>query len=131
MSAVDVVGTIGDLLSWIGVLAGIPLLAIGLMIRLAEGAYAPASVTILDDIDDRSFALWSVQGRTCTRPLSVREHATYADRTTVPGFVSTRDPERMRFEKRSPPVRVCLVLAAVMLGAAILGFLASLLPLVA
>ncbi|MFB7252020.1 hypothetical protein [Microbacterium sp. NPDC056234] len=131
MNAVDIVGTIGELMSWIGLIAGVPLLILGLMIRVAEGAYAPTSVTIVEGVDDRRFAMWSAGGRTCSRVLSPHEHATRSDDTSVTGYVSTRDPERMRLDRRSAAVRICLVLAAVMLGAAVVGFLASLLPLVA
>jgi hypothetical protein len=129
MNAVDIVGTIGELISWIGLIAGLPLVIIGLMIRVAEGPYAPVSVTIVDGIDDRQFALWSTDGRTCSRVLSPHEQTTRSDDASVTGYVSTRDPERMRLDRRSPAVRICFVLAGVMLGAAVIGFIASLLPL--
>ena len=129
MNAVDIVGTIGELISWIGVIAGIPLVIIGLMIRVAEGPYSPVSVTIVEGIGDRQFALWSTAGRTCSRVLSAHEQTTRADGTSVIGYVSARDPERMRLDRRSPAVRICFVLASVMLGAALIGFIASLLPL--
>ena len=131
MTAVDIVGTIGELISWIGIIAGIPLAIIGLMIRVAEGSYAPVSVTIVDGIDDHQFALWSTGGRTCSRVLSPHEQIARSEETSVIGYVSTRDPERMRLDRRSPAVRICFVLAAVMLSAAVIGFAASLLPLVA
>lgn len=130
MTAVDIVGTIGELISWIGIIAGLPLLIIGLMIRVAEGSYAPVNVTIVEGIDDRRFALWSTGGRTCSRVLSPHEQTTRSDDTSVTGYVSMRDPERMRLDRTSPAVRICFVLAAVMLGAAVIGFVASLLPLV-
>ncbi|WP_460799020.1 hypothetical protein [Microbacterium sp. GXF0217] len=131
MTAVDIVGTIGELISWIGLIAGVPLVIIGLMIRVAEGPYAPASVTIVEGIDDRQFALWSAGGRTCSRVLSPHEQTRRPDDASVTGYVSTRDPERMRLDRRSPGVRICFILAGVMLGASVIGFLASLLPLVA
>jgi len=131
MNAVDIVGTVGELMSWIGLIAGVPLLILALMIRVAEGAYAPATVTLVDGVDDRRFAMWSAGGRTCARVLSPHEQSTRSDGTSVTGYVSTRDPERMRLDRRSPAVRTCFVLAAVMLGAAVVGFIASLLPLVA
>lgn len=131
MNAVDIVGTIGELMSWIGLIAGVPLLLLGLMIRVAEGAYAPASVTLVAGVDDRRFAMWSAGGRTCARVLSPHEQTTRSEDTSVTGYVSTRDPERMRLERTSPAVRVCFVLTAVMLGAAVVGFVASLLPLIA
>ena len=130
MTAVDIAGAVGDLLSWIGLIGGLPLLVIALMIRVSEGAYAPVPVTIVDDLDDRGFALWSVGGRTCTRALTTHEQVVHAEKTSVEGYVSTRDPERMRFDRRSPAVRICLLLAIVLLSAAAIGFLVSLLPLV-
>ena len=129
MNAIDIIATIGELISWIGIIAGVPLAIIGLMIRVAEGTYSPVSVTIVEGIGERQFALWSTDSRTCSRVLSPHEQTTRLDGTTVTGYVSIRDPERMRLERRSPAVRICLVLASVMLGAALIGFIVSLLPL--
>lgn len=128
MSAIEIVGIIGELFSWIGVLSGMPLLVAGLISRAVDRGYVPTTVSFVDDLDDNRFAVWTTGGRTCTRALTAHEVAMSAESATVTGFASPHDPERMRFEQTAPATRVLVTLAAIMLGAAVLGFLASLLP---
>lgn len=72
--------------------------------------------------------MWSVQDRTYTRPLTARDEIRDRESTSVTGFVSERDPERLELHKRSHAERLCWTLAITMLSTAVVGFLASLLP---
>jgi hypothetical protein len=129
MSAIHIISMVGELFSWIGMLCGLPLLIIGLITRAFDRSFIATPIAIVDDLDDNRFAVWSAGGRTCTRALSAHELATITDDQTITGWVSRDDPERMRFERSSPATRVLLTLAIILLAAAALGFIASLLPL--
>ena len=47
MNAVDAVGTIAEVLSWIGLGIGLPLLAIVLLVKLHDGSWVPHEVVIV------------------------------------------------------------------------------------
>ena len=129
MEIVDGIGLVGEIIAWVGLIVGLPLLGIGLLTRSVQGPHTRTPIAILDDLDDRPMALWSAGGRTCSRSLTHSEARHLADLPEPFGYVSDRDPERMRVEARSPAERACLTIAIVMLGAAVVGFVASLLPL--
>ncbi|MFS0894702.1 hypothetical protein [Microbacterium sp. 179-I 3D3 NHS] len=131
MEIVESIGAVGEVIGWVGLLVGIPLLVIGLLVRAAQGPHTRTAVAVIDDLDDRPMALWSAGGRTCTRPLTAAEARHLAERPDPFAYVSDRDPERMRVEARSASERACTTIALVMLGAALLGFAASFLPVLA
>lgn len=128
MEIIDGIGVVGEIIAWVGLIVGLPLLGIGLLTRSVQGPHSRTRVAILDDLDDRPMAVWSAGGRTCTRSLTPSEARHLAELPEPVGYVSDRDPERMRVEARSPVERSCVTIAFVMLGAAVLGFIASLLP---
>jgi len=128
MSTLDTIGIIGELLSWIGAIIGVPFAIAALIIRAIDGPSLTTNVTIVEDLDQRPIAMWSVQDRTYTRPLTARDEIRDRESTSVTGFVSERDPERLELHKRSHAERFCWTLAITMLSTAGVGFLASLLP---
>lgn len=128
MEIVDGVGAVGEVIGWVGLIAGVPLLLIGLLVRALQGARTRVAITVLEDLEDRPVAVWSTDDRTCARPLSPGEVRHLSELPTPMGYVSVHDPEDMRLDARSPFERACTTIALVMLGAAALGFAASLLP---
>lgn len=128
MQLIDGVGLVGEIIAWVGFIVGLPLLGIALLTRSVQGPYTRTPLAILDDLEDRPMALWSFGGRTCTRSLTSSEARHLADLAQPVGYVSNRDPERMRVEARSAGERASLTISFVMLGAAVIGFVASLLP---
>ena len=128
MSILDTIGIIGELLSWIGAIIGVPFAIAALIIRAIDGPRLTTNVTIVEDLDQRPIAMWSVQDRTYTRPLTARDEIRDRESTSVTGFVSERDPERLELHKRSHAERLCRTLAVTMLSTAVVGFIASLQP---
>ncbi|MCT2090241.1 hypothetical protein M3D92_13205 [Micrococcus terreus] len=49
MSILDTIGIIGELLSWIGVIIGVPFLIAALIIRAIERPHLATNVTIVED----------------------------------------------------------------------------------
>ena len=128
MEVVEGVGAIGEIIAWVGLIVGLPLLVIGMLTRTAQGPHTRTVVTVLEDLEDRPMALWSAGGRTCTRSLTPSEARHLAELAEPIGYVSDRDPERLRIDARSPIERACTTIAIVMLGASAVGFVVSLLP---
>lgn len=128
MEIIDSIGVVGEVIGWVGLIVGLPLLLIALLTRSVQGRHTRIRITVLEDLEDRPMALWSAGGRTCTRALTPSEARHLADTAEPFGYVSDRDPERLRLEARSPFERACMTISLVMLGAAVLGFAASFLP---
>jgi hypothetical protein len=129
MEIVDGIGAVGEIIGWIGLLVGIPLLLVGVLTRTAQGRHTLTKINVLEDLEDQPVALWSTGDRTYTRPLTTSEARHVAELGEPVAYVSDRNPESMRLEARSPFERACTTIALVMLGAAVLGFVASFLPL--
>jgi len=125
---IDAIGVVGEIIAWVGLIVGLPLLGIGLLTRSVQGPHTRTPIAVLDDLEDRPMALWSAGGRTCSRSLTSSEARHVGELPEPFGYVSDRDPERMRVEARSSVERACMTISFVMLGAAVLGFIASLLP---
>lgn len=125
---IDGVGVVGEIIAWVGLIVGLPLLGIGLLTRSVQGPHTRTPIAVLDDLEDRPMALWSAGGRTCSRSLTSSEARHLAELPDPVGYVSDRDPERMRVEARASVERASMTISFVMLGAAVLGFIASLLP---
>lgn len=129
MEIVDGIGAVGEIIGWVGLIAGVPLLVIGLLVRSLQGTHTRTRITVLEDLEDRPMALWSTGERTYTRPLTSSEIRHLSDLSEPYGYVSDRTPDHMRLEARSSFERACTTISIVMLGAALLGFAASFLPL--
>ena len=124
----DSIGVVGEVIGWVGLIVGLPLLLIALLTRSIQGGHTRIRITVLEDLEDRPMALWSAGDRTYTRALTPSETRHLADTAEPFGYVADRDPERLRLEARSPFERACMTISFVMLGAAVIGFAASFLP---
>lgn len=123
MEPIDTLAIVGEVLSWIGLCIGIPLLVIGGMVALTEGRWERVDIAIIDR-DGGHFARWFTGGDFHERPLSLRERA---DADWHRGYVSSRNPEHARLR---PPVgrRLLLTLGAVFAAIGLIGFIVSFLP---
>ena len=128
MSAVDTLGMVGEILSWIGLGIGLPVLLIALLVRAGDGRWLPVDVVIVPE-GDRILARWFAAGDVHERPLTAQE---YRDaeraRNPRPGYVSERRPTRMRFEPRRPVIHECYVIGLTLSIIGVLSLLLSFLP---
>ena len=116
MNVVDTLGMVGEILSWIGLGIGLPLLLIAMLVRSGDGRWLPVEVVIVTDSE---------------RILSAQEYrGPEAKKNPRPGFVSEKRPSKMRFEPRRPVIHEFYVigLTLTIIGALIL--LLSFLPMV-
>ncbi|XKH55635.1 hypothetical protein LG293_10270 [Citricoccus nitrophenolicus] len=129
MNGLEGAGVAGDLISWIGLILGLPVLLVGLLLRAGEKGLIPTEVVLVAD-GGTLWARWFSAGEFHERPLSGAERARLAGQDVCRGHVSRRDPSVLRFERRTPATSVCLALGStfVVLGAC--GFALSLLPMV-
>lgn len=130
MDVVDGIAMVGEIICWVGLILGVPLLLFSFLVKTVQGPTVRTRLTVLDDLEDRPVALWSAEGRTCSRRLSPAEAVDLAGAEVPVGYVSVREPDRMRLEARSALERACSTISLVMLCAAALGFAASILPLI-
>lgn len=109
MDAPEAVGTIAEILSWVGLGIGLPLLLIVLLVRLHDGAWVPVEVFIVDDAQGIR-ARWFTAGDFWERPVRPHEVAHDDAHEALDAFVSERDPGLMRFEPRRPVLHAFQVL---------------------
>lgn len=128
MSAIDIIGIVGELLSWFGAVIGIPFLVAALIFRGADGKRQATNIGIVEDLDRQRVAFWTIGGRTYSRPITERDQLPRDHGTTITGYVSPRHPGRLELHKRSHAERLCATLAITLLSVAVAGFIASLLP---
>jgi hypothetical protein len=110
MNAVDAVGTIAEILSWIGLGLGLPLLAVVFLVKVHDGSWLPHEIVIVEDEGGRARARWFTAGDFWERPLRPQESAHWHGREEVDAFLSERHPSLMRFEPRRPVLHAFQVL---------------------
>ena len=135
MQPIDAAAAIGELISWVCLVPGIPMLLAAWLLRARDGDWSPVDLAILRR-GGATVARWYAGGDFHERSLSAGERRSLAvdgggseredDR---PGFVSDRRPSRMRLVAHAPASRLLLVIAAVLTIAGAIGFVLSLLPL--
>ena len=123
MQPIDIVAAVGEVLSWIGLGIGVPLLALAAMVALAEGRWEPTDIAIIER-DGVTIARWFAGGDFYERPLTAHEDAGDGWRR---GFVSVRIPSHARM---TPPVarRLFTTLGVIFTVVGLVGFVLSLLP---
>ncbi|MEW1980873.1 hypothetical protein AB0333_08090 [Citricoccus sp. NPDC079358] len=129
MNGLEGAGVAGDLISWIGLLLGLPVLLVGLLLRAREKGLVPTEVVLVAD-GGMLWARWFSAGEFQERPLSGTERAHLAGQDVCRGYVSRRDPSGVRFERRTSATSVCLALGYTFVGLGVCGFVLSLLPMV-
>lgn len=127
MPSLDTLALIGEVLSWIGLGIGLPLLLVALVVRLAEGEWREIDIAVIDR-DGTPTARWFAGGDFHERPLR-RDEVGLADDGWGTGFVSAHDPSRARLGEPPHLRRVLRTLGIVFSGVGLLGLIGSLLPL--
>lgn len=109
VSAADAVGTIAEIISWIGLGIGLPLLLIVFLVKVHDGRWLPLEVVILEE-EGRARARWFTAGDFRERPLRADESLHWQGREEADAFVSEHHPDLMRFEPRRPMLHAFQVL---------------------
>lgn len=116
MNAVDAVGTIAEILSWIGLGIGLPLLAIVFLVKVHDGSWVPHEVVIVEEEGGRARARWFAAGQFWERPLRAEESTHWRKQAEADAFLSERHPNLMRFEPRRPLLHAFQVLGLTLAG---------------
>ena len=128
MNVVDTLGMVGEILSWIGLGIGLPLLLIAMLVRSGDGRWLPVEVVIVTD-SERILARWFAGGEAHERILSAQEYrGPEAKKNPRPGFVSEKRPSKMRFEPRRPVIHEFYVIGLTLTIIGALSLLLSFLP---
>lgn len=127
MQLLDTLAIVGEVLSWIGLGVGLPLLAVAVMIRLVEGDWLPVEVAVVER-DGQFIVRWFAGGDFHERMLRRTESST-SDDGWADGFVSANDPSRVRVGEPPHLRRVLRTVGIVFVAVGILGLIISLLPL--
>lgn len=125
MQPLDTLALVAEVLSWIGMGIGLPLLIVAMLVRLAEGPWLPIEIAVVER-DGELLARWFAGDDFRERMLRRGEPAT-AGWTT--GVVSTNDPTRARIGDPPHFRRVARTLGIVFTGVGVLGLIVSLVPL--
>jgi hypothetical protein len=124
MDAIDVIGNIAEIISWIGLGLGLPLLLVVLIGRAHDGRWMPMDVVfVVDDTGTR--ARWFTAGDFWERPLRAHEAADWSGHEEAPAFVSERHPQSMHFEPRRPGLHAVQVLGITLGSVGAAGLLLS------
>lgn len=127
MQALDTLALVGEVLSWVGLGIGLPLLLLAFLIRTVEGAWLPVEIAVIER-DDSLIGRWFAGGDFHERPLKRHESATAEDGWAA-GVVSANNPARARVGEPPHARRVILTLGIVFAGVGFVGLVVSLLPL--
>src|SRR5690606_16624347 len=130
VESIDAVAGIGELVSWLCLVPGIPLLLAGWLLRLGDGAWEPVEIVVVPQ-GDRALARWYAGGGFRQRRLSRGERMRLGADGEHVAQVSARHPGRMRLRDHPPLQRMLTVIGAVLTAAGLLGVALSLLPLFA
>lgn len=123
MDLIDTFAVVGEVVSWIGLGFGIPLLIIAGMIALAEGRWDRVDIAVIERADE-TIVRWFAGGDFHERPLAPREDIGDGWHR---GYVSARNPGHARV---NPPVlrRLFTTLGVVFAGIGAIGFVVSMIP---
>lgn len=123
----DTFSVVGEVLAWMGLGIGAPLLVVALLIGLVEGRWVPVEIAVIDR-GGQPTARWFAGGDFHERPLR-RGEPVPADDGWVDGFYSSNDPSRARIGEPPHLRRVVRTVGIVFAAVGVLGLSASFLPL--
>ena len=131
MNTVDVLGAIGEVLSWIGLGIGLPALLVALLVKAGDGRWVPVELVLVPE-GSRIRARWYAANNFWERLLTADEALLWRGRETADAFISERHPHRMRSEPRRPLLHAVyvagLALTAIGVASTLLSFLPLLMP---
>lgn len=123
----DTLALVGEVLSWVGLGVGLPLLLLAFLIRTVEGAWLPIEIAVIER-DGSLIGRWFAGGDFHERPLTRHESAVAED-GWAEGVVSANNPAHARVGEPPHARRVILTLGIVFAGVGFAGLVVSLLPL--
>lgn len=126
MNAVDTLGMIGELLSWIGFGTGLPIFFVTSAVQFRDGNWLPCDVVIVER-HGRRIGRWYAEAAFHERELFDSE-TPEVEHEVARGFVSEKHPETMRFEPRRSLNHAMHVLALTLLAVGCVGLIVSYLP---
>ncbi|WP_405216930.1 hypothetical protein [Agrococcus sp. Ld7] len=129
MQPIDAAAGIGELMSWLCLVPGIPLLLAGSLLRASGGTWSPTRIAVVP-VGDRARARWYAGGGFHERMLSRNEQLRLDDADEQDAQVSDRHPSRMRLSGPRAAERLLLLVGGVLTALGLAALLVSLLPLV-
>lgn len=127
MELIDAAGSVGELVSWIGLLLGLPALAIAWLLRLRDGEWLPVDVVVVER-GGRPLGRWFAGGDFHERGVTGEERERLGDEG--PAWYASRRPWRMELAPHSPAARACAIIGTILAAVGLLGLLVSFLPFV-
>lgn len=128
MNAIEGVGGVAEVLAWIVLMIGLPLLALGMVLRLKERGLVPTEIVIVVRQRERR-ARWFASGEIYERRLRAAERPRLAGQDVGLAYVSPTDPTTMRLQRRRPITSVCLSLGTTLAITGLCALVISLVPL--
>lgn len=128
MSFIEIMGIIGDLLSLLGLGLGIPLYLIGALLYSTDKKMVATEVVTINDGPAPQLR-WYAAGDIYERPMRPEEADYFTDQDYREGYVKPRRPGIIRLEPQRQITRICRVFGTTLVAIGLVGFLASLLPL--
>lgn len=128
MDTIDALGGVGEIVSWIGLGLGLPVLLIGIIAKAHTGRWCAIEVAIVST-DHHTLARWYAAEEFYERRLTSAEIMQWGDQDMVTAWVSERRPNLMRFEPKRHALHVIYVAGITLSGAGLVGMVLSFIPL--
>lgn len=125
---VDSFALVGEVLSWVGLGVGLPVLLVAAVLRSVAADWKPVHIVVVEQ-QGRLVGRWFASGEIQERPLRPAETEQVTD-GGLNGYLSSRDPGRIRLSAPSSRWVFLSTIGWVFLAAGGIGFVVSLLPLV-
>lgn len=122
----DVLALAGEILSILGITAGLPLVAVPWLLRRSDGTWRATEVAVVQRADGLT-ARWYVDATFFERRLRHGERDQWPEGWHT-GFVSEHHPSRLRVEHGRPGMRAVGGVGVVCLVAGGVGLILSVIP---
>jgi hypothetical protein len=120
VSFLDILAIIVEVLSWVGLAAGIPLFVVALILRAVDGSWHEVDIEIVDRRPaEDPVVRWFADDELRERPLTADEWHAIVDPDSATAYAGRNG--RLRFEKHGALARVFWVLSLVLLGVGVVA----------
>lgn len=127
MQPLDAFALVGDVMSWIGLAIGLPLLVMAMCVRHPEEDWVAIEIAVIER-DGHVFARWFAGGDFHERRLRRHEPAS-AEEGWVDGVIRANDPSRLRIGEPLDPRRILWTVGIAFTSVGAVGLIVSFLPL--
>lgn len=124
--ALDSVAVVGELMSWIGLGVGVPMLIVVRLLRASDRAWEAVDIAVLEH-QGRLIARWFAAGAIHERPLRPGEAVRFGEGWYA-GRASVRRADRVTFTSPSAVGPTLATLGGIFVAAGVIGFALSWLP---